>query len=619
MWLSYLFAQIKKQAGTSRLAQRRRASRRVGLEVLEDRRLLTISTATALVASPSPLYYGQAETLSATVSAPSSTSAVTFGGTVDFKDTVAGKVKDLGATTVNSTSGLATLIVSTLGPGANNIVAYYSGAAATTTPVQDSLGNSSSKSAAVQVNQTDTTLGLTVAPATGALAGQTETAIAALTVVEAGTGTPGGKIAFTVDGRLVSTVSIATATTTGVTLPALSTATHTIDATYLGDGNYKSSTAPGVNVTVGEATTSVTVTSTAPTTGSEPFGEPIVFTATVNVTAPGGGHPGGTVQFWNGDPSLSTSSVIGAASVNRNGQATAAVSSLALGSYSIFAKYLGNSSYQGNTSAALPVSIGQASTTTTVTGRPNPIPVGESLTFTASVVGNYGTSSGGLLAAAQPLFGFLFPGTAPTGSVTFTIDGNASTAVTVPLGGHARASYTTSFSAVGLHTITAVYSGDTDYAASPVSQTFTEYVGMTATSTRVSATPKYGPLGQVFSFTVTVNGQGGTPSGTVTLLDADNPTGAPLGTGTLNAGATSISVTFATPGFHSVIAEYSGDNTFAGSQGYGIVLVTNKTAPSTTTNGLAPPVAWDLHDVVAQGFRPAAAGSQAVQNVFAGW
>ncbi|MBI2864333.1 MAG: Ig-like domain repeat protein [Chloroflexi bacterium] len=76
-------------------------------------------------------------------------------------------------------------------------------------------------------------------------------------------------------------------------------------------------------------------------------------------------------------------------------------------------------------------------TTTNVTSSSNPSTYGSSVTFTAHV-----SSSG----------------PTPTGNATFTIDG--ATAGTVALNGSGDAAYTTSSLAVGLHTVSATYGGD---------------------------------------------------------------------------------------------------------------------------------------------------------------
>jgi hypothetical protein len=94
-------------------------------------------------------------------------------------------------------------------------------------------------------------------------------------------------------------------------------------------------------------------------------------------------------------------------------------------------------------------------TTTVVTSSLNPSNVGQQVAFTAVV-----TASG-------------FSGT-PTGTVTFSIDGQAHTPVTLAVvGGVDEAQFATPALAAGQHSITASYSGDSSFGssvASPLSE-----------------------------------------------------------------------------------------------------------------------------------------------------
>jgi hypothetical protein len=139
-------------------------------------------------------------------------------------------------------------------------------------------------------------------------------------------------------------------------------------------------------------------------------------------------------------------STLGNGSLN-NGRATLATSSLSTGSNSITAVYGGDSNFSGSTSAALSQTVTGntgGTTSTSVSGSPNPASVGQTVTFTATV-----SSSGS--------------GT-PTGTVTFE-DGTTDLG-TSPLSGGGPAVFTTSTLSPGAHSITAVYSGDADFAPS---------------------------------------------------------------------------------------------------------------------------------------------------------
>lgn len=153
-----------------------------------------------------------------------------------------------------------------------------------------------------------------------------------------------------------------------------------------------------------------------------------------------------------------------------------------------------------------------------------------------------------------------------TGTVTFTIDGVAGTPITVTASGTtATASYTTSTLAVGAHTITAVYNGDSTHYASAPSPTL-NYVVNEFTTTTLAANPASpSPLGTSVTFTATVTDtyHGGVPlDGSVSFTDGTTPlcTGVAL---TLNAGV--YTATCAAPalpqGDNPITATYSGDVT----------------------------------------------------------
>ncbi|WAP55606.1 Ig-like domain-containing protein [Streptomyces sp. S465] len=102
----------------------------------------------------------------------------------------------------------------------------------------------------------------------------------------------------------------------------------------------------------------------------------------------------------------------------------------------------------------------------------------------------------------------------------------------------------------------------------------------TPTITLVTVTPTPATAGQSVTLTATVIPLGtGTPTGTVTFV----VTGGPTLTGTLSGGTTSVTVPAGlSVGAHAVLANYSGDTTFAPSSGVGALIV----LPSATTTSV---------------------------------
>ena len=180
-----------------------------------------------------------------------------------------------------------------------------------------------------------------------------------------------------------------------------------------------------------------TTTALSPSANPSPADQPVMFTATI--TPAGGGVPIGSVNF------LDNGTVIGQGSVNAEGQATFTTSSLAGGPHSITAQYFGTN-YPGSSSSVLneTITTGANPTTTALMSSLNPSIGGQSVTFTASVVG-LGVNT-------------------PTGFVNFLDNGTQIGSVL--LNESAQAMFATSTLTIGVHPITAQYVGDSNFAPS---------------------------------------------------------------------------------------------------------------------------------------------------------
>jgi hypothetical protein len=219
----------------------------------------------------------------------------------------------------------------------------------------------------------------------------------------------------------------------------LKVGTDSITAVYAGDLNFAASTSKADKQVVGKATTTTKLVSSQNPSSYE---QSVTFTATVTPEF-SGTTPTGSVTFYNGTATLGTVTL-------RSGVAGYTTTKQAVGTGSITAQYKGSGSFDTSTSAALSQVVNPASTTTTLASSLNPSKSGQSVTFTATVVGKFG-------------------GTV-TGSVTFT-DGTATLGTVILSGGKAK--YTTSTLAVGTHNITATYTHSTDYTGSSTSLTQT--------------------------------------------------------------------------------------------------------------------------------------------------
>jgi len=201
--------------------------------------------------------------------------------------------------------------------------------------------------------------------------------------------------------------------------------------------------------------------------------------------------------------------------------------------------------------------ISPAPTTTTVTGNPNPVNAGSSVTFTANVAtSGYAT---------------------PSGTVTFN-DGSTVLG-TASLNGSGLGTFSTSALAIGTHSITAAYGADATNVGS-TSAVWTETVNGTVTTLSSSLDPSSACNWVFFTATVTTT-SGITPTGKVTFYDGPKV----LATANLNSSAVATFPTqWLSPGLHSIAAVYAGDANNLGSTS---PYLTQSVSKATTVTGLA--------------------------------
>jgi hypothetical protein len=200
------------------------------------------------------------------------------------------------------------------------------------------------------------------------------------------------------------------------------------------------------------------------------------------------------------------------------------------------------------------------------------------VTFTATVSGTGGT---------------------PSGKVQFNIDGqNFGNAVAL-FGGKATSGATSSLS-VTSHTVTAAYSGDTNFASSTSSLSGGQTVVKANTTTTVTSSPNTSMYGQSITFTATVTAGApgaGKPTGMVTFMDGASTLGLPV---TLASSGKATYSTSALPtANNTVTAVYSGDtnfNTSASSHAVSQVVnkanTTTKVTSSAATSASGQPVTF---------------------------
>jgi hypothetical protein len=107
---------------------------------------------------------------------------------------------------------------------------------------------------------------------------------------------------------------------------------------------------------------------------------------------------------------------------------------------------------------------------------------------------------------------------------------------------------------------------------------------LTPSVTSLSASAATITAGASETFTATVSGTGGTPTGTVSFLDGTSI----LGTGTLSAGTATYSTSTLSAGAHSVTAQYAGDSNFTGSTSAAVTVTVQAAVPASFTVSASP-------------------------------
>jgi hypothetical protein len=396
------------------------------------------STLIFVGSSDNPSTSGASITFSASVNASSPP-----GGTVNFtSDGTSIPGCSASILTGSGTTKNAYCTTATLSVGTHSIVAVYSGdgfnAPATSPAISQVVNGVPGSTTAIVSSLNPAAVGVSVT----------------FTATVTGS-SPSGTVNFTRNGTSISGCSGRALSGSGNTRTAtcattsLAVGTHTIAAAYSGDGSNAPSTSAGLaQVVVLPSTTTTLASSLNPAA----LGASITLTASVT-----GNAPTGTVNFIDGASSIGGCSARTLSGTGNTRTATCTTSSLSGGTHTIVASYSGNATNASSTSTALAQVVNAPATTTTISSSANPSVVGNSVTFTATVVG-----------------------TSPTGTVDFRDVGTSisgCSARNLSGSGNTRtATCTASMLAIGTHSIVASYSGNATNAPSS-SSTLAQLVG----------------------------------------------------------------------------------------------------------------------------------------------
>ncbi|MFE9847040.1 Ig-like domain repeat protein [Streptomyces goshikiensis] len=294
-------------------------------------------------------------------------------------------------------------------------------------------------------------------------------------------------------------------------------------------------------------------------------GDPVVFTAAVAPVAPAAGAPTGTVWFDFGDGTVPVTAVV----VDGLATATHRYTTTGGSPYTVTAAYSGDDDFTPS-SATAEQTVGQAPTSTTVLSSPEPSNPDTPVTVTARVV------------VAAPGAG------QPTGTVTVDFGDGTPAAVETLVNGVATVTHTYP-ATEATYTITASYSGDTDYAPSGDVRTHRVRFDVQATTTTMISAPDPSTAWEPVTFTAAVapvTAGAGIPTGVVTFDFGD---GTPTVQVPVADGIAAVSHTYAsaTGSPYPVNAVYASDDAAFSSSARHDLQTVNR-APTSTTLSSSP-------------------------------
>jgi hypothetical protein len=391
-----------------------------------------------------------------------------------------------------------------------------------------------------------------------------------------GSGTPTGAVSLIAQTGTSSTnvTGIGPFTLSGRTITSstdmLPGGTYGVTAHYAGNGTYGASdSTPPIQVTVSQegSQTHVALLTFDPTTGqgtnsnatSAPYGSMAILRADVTNSSGQDCFPASQYSCPTGQVALTDNGQsldLGAYKLNSEGYAEDQYPQIATGSHKIVAAYSGDNSYNTSSSPSDTITITLAPTTVTTSNFGQPV-----LYATPAQTGaEVDTTSFGV--APTGTFTFFIDGAAVGGAVPLSESGTYNPNISPPLYAWADASSTVLFMSVGNHTLSAQYSGDSNYAAAtspPVSVLVTQAL---PTIGSWGANPATTPPNQQVTLMLQLWGSsaGVAPTGTVTFqVDTTTVSGTVTYTSSAHGLNATVPYTPTTIGTHTISAFYSGD------------------------------------------------------------
>ena len=510
------------------------------------------STTLQLTSSESPVVNQSSDTvtLTATVTAPGGTDIPTGSVTFYQSWTLGSDLAISMGTVPLDSNGTATLDFSNLNYVVGTLYAVYSG----------SVEYAESVGSLPVLNTTYTTL--TYSPPGNITVGSNVVLTASVSITSPGR--PTGTVAFTANGAPLGTATLAVSasgtTSASVSTSSLPVGTDIIRASYSGDSlDVPSTTETSLTINQKNTITSLSINPTGTLTPGEHF------TLTAAITCAGTPIHSGNVKFSIGTASYVV--LVNPANGIATWSGTAQASDNGVG---LSASYQGTPTYAPSSANAGALSVKPFPTSTSLAVSPSggSLQAGSSYTLTATVAAPSGSPT-------------------PSGSVVFTAGSATHTAILNQAG---VATWTTTApGTTGSFTVSAAYSGTSDFAAS-TSPVLTESVTAVPTSTSLTASVSTVTAGSPVILTATVTPTAGTGfslAGEVTFTAGNLVLGSsPLGNGSASLTTSSLPI-----GSDSVTASFVGgtNGAFAGSTSDPVTVIVNPAAkPVPTIQSLSP-------------------------------
>ncbi len=445
-------------------------------------------------------------------------------------------LQSVSATAIASVSGVSIAGVTS---GSQFVLASYSG--------DNSYLASQSATRSLTGSAAPTTIVLNASPASPAV-GASVTLTATISPNPLGNYVPSGSVEFFDGATALGTANLSSGVAVFTTAAGfVTTGVHSLTAVYSGDTNFQPSTSAALPLTVAAGTPSMSCSAFPSATA--PYGG-INYYPGFSVSLAGFPLPTGTLSMYmdGGATALKTDSITGSDLI---GAPLWSVETAGVHSFTL--TYSGNSSWS-TVSCTNSFTVTPATVYSTTVGSSNHAATfGSSITFS---INDYTFS--------YPYLGAL----APTGSVTFYADGVSIGTIPVDASawagygnsyGHFAGSLSTSTLSPGAHSITASYTGDTNYAPLAATGAYTQSVAKATPTVTLTPSSTSTHYGDPVTFTVSTTGVAGyIPTGNIQFLDG----AVSLATVALSGGQAVFSTSALHAGSHLITASYSGDSDF---------------------------------------------------------